>query len=83
MDSRVFSRITCALRNADCHAKNLALLFTSRADAHLAPACDFLMTCIYTGYQHTPPGISFLGKKSWAPGKTLSRFIDDWKFALA
>ena len=67
--------MTYALRNADCHAKNLALLFTSRADAHLAPAYDFLTTSVYAGYQHNPPGISFLGKKTWAPGKTLSRFI--------
>jgi len=27
--------LTYALRNADCHAKNLALLYTSRADVHL------------------------------------------------
>lgn len=67
--------LTYALRNADCHAKNLALLFTSRADAHLAPAYDFLTTSVYAGYHHNPPGISFLGKKTWAPGKTLSRFI--------
>jgi len=67
--------LTYALRNADCHAKNLALLFTSRADAHLAPAYDFLTTSVYAGYQHNPPGISFLGKKTWAPGKTLARFI--------
>jgi serine/threonine-protein kinase HipA len=67
--------LTYALRNADCHAKNLALLFTSRADAHLAPAYDFLTTSVYAGYQHNPPGISFLGKKTWTPGKTLSRFI--------
>jgi serine/threonine-protein kinase HipA len=67
--------LTYALRNADCHAKNLALLYTSRADVHLAPAYDFLTTSVYAGYQNNPPGISFLGKKTWAPGKTLSRFI--------
>ncbi|MGH8848989.1 MAG: type II toxin-antitoxin system HipA family toxin, partial [Polaromonas sp.] len=32
--------LTYALRNADCHAKNLALLYTSRADVHLSPAYD-------------------------------------------
>jgi serine/threonine-protein kinase HipA len=36
---------------------------------------DFLTTSVYAGYQHNPPGISFLGKRTWAPGKTLSRFI--------
>ena len=67
--------LTYALRNADCHSKNIALLYTSREDVHLSPAYDFLTTSVYAGYQHNPPGISFLGKKTWAPGKNLSKFI--------
>lgn len=67
--------LTYALRNADCHAKNIALLYTSRADAHLSPAYDFLTTSVYPGYQHNPAGISFGGKKTWTPGKNLSKFI--------
>jgi serine/threonine-protein kinase HipA len=67
--------LTYALRNADCHAKNIALLYTSRADVHLAPAYDMLTTNVYAGLQHNPPGIGFMGKKTWAPGKTLQRFI--------
>ena len=67
--------LTYALRNADCHAKNLALLYTSHKDVHLAPAYDFLTTSVYAGYQHNPPGISFLGKKTWTPGKNLAKFI--------
>lgn len=67
--------LTYALRNADCHSKNIALLYTSRADVHLSPAFDFLTTSVYAGYQHNPPGISFLGKKTWTPGKNLSKFI--------
>jgi serine/threonine-protein kinase HipA len=67
--------MTYALRNADCHSKNLALLYTSREDAQLAPAYDFFTTSIYAGYRDNPPGISFLGKKTWLPGKTLARFI--------
>ncbi len=62
-------------RNADCHAKNLALLYTSRADVHLSPAYDSLTTSVYAGYQFNPPGIGFLGKKTWTPGKNLMRFI--------
>lgn len=27
------------------------------------------------GYQHNPPGIGLMGKKTWLPGKTLARFI--------
>jgi len=67
--------LTYALRNADCHAKNIALLYTSRADVHLSPAYDFLTTSVYAGYQNNPPGISFGGKKTWTPGKNLSKFI--------
>ncbi len=67
--------LTYALRNADCHAKNLALLYTSRADVHLSPAYDMLTTCVYAGFQHNPPGIAFMGKKTWTPGKTLQKFI--------
>lgn len=67
--------LTYALRNADCHAKNIALLYSSRADVHLAPVYDMLTTSVYAGYQNNPPGIGFMGKKTWAPGKTLQKFI--------
>jgi len=67
--------LTYALRNADCHSKNLALLYTSRNDARLAPAYDFFTTSVYEGYQNNPPGISFMGSKTWLPGKTLGKFI--------
>lgn len=67
--------LTYALRNADCHAKNLALLYTSRADVHLSPTYDMLTTSVYAGFRHNPPGIGFMGKKTWAPGKNLQKFI--------
>lgn len=67
--------LTYALRNADCHAKNISLMYTSRNDPSLAPAYDFFTTSVYAGYQHNPPGISVMGKKTWLPGKTLARFI--------
>ena len=67
--------LTYALRNADCHAKNLALLYKSRKDVHISPAYDFLTTCVYEGYQYNPPGIGFLGKKTWTPGKNLTKFV--------
>ena len=74
--------LTYALRNADCHAKNIALLYTSRNDATLAPAYDFFTTSVYAGYQHNPSGIGPMGKKTWLPGKTLARFITA-KFGIA
>ena len=67
--------LTYALRNADCHSKNVALLYTSRTDARLAPAYDFLTTSVYAGYQNNPPGISFGGRKTWLPGRTLGKFV--------
>jgi serine/threonine-protein kinase HipA len=67
--------LSYALRNADCHAKNIALRYTHRADVHLAPAYDVLTTSAYAGDQHNPPAISLLGKKTWAAGKSLQRFI--------
>ncbi len=56
--------LTYALRNADCHAKNLALLYTSRANAHLSPAYDMLTTSVYAGFQHNLNGSE--KKKEWA-----------------
>jgi serine/threonine-protein kinase HipA len=67
--------LTYALRNADCHAKNLALLYTSRDDVALSPAYDMLTTSVYAGLALNPPAIGFMGKKTWTPGKTLPRFI--------
>jgi serine/threonine-protein kinase HipA len=67
--------LTYALRNADCHARNLALLYTKRADVQLAPAYEMITTTVYAGYQHNPPGISFMGRKTWLPGKSLVNFI--------
>ena len=67
--------LSYALRNADCHAKNIALRYTNRADVHLTPTYDMLTTSVYAGYQHNPPAIEFMGKKTWAPGKNLQRFI--------
>ena len=67
--------LTCALRNADCHAKNMALLYTSRADVHLSPVYDMLTISVYAGFQHNPPAIELMGKKTWIPGKNLQKFI--------
>jgi serine/threonine-protein kinase HipA len=67
--------LTYALRNADCHAKNLALRYTSHDDVHLAPAYDMVTTTAYPSYAKNPPGISFMGRKTWDPGKSLQTFI--------
>lgn len=67
--------LTYALRNADCHSKNIALLYSSREDVRIAPVYDMLTTCVYAEYKDSPPGISFMGKKTWQPGKSLGKFL--------
>lgn len=67
--------LTYALRNADCHAKNLALRYTRRRDVHFAPAFDMITTAAYPDYAKNPPAISFMGRKTWDPGKTIQTFI--------
>lgn len=67
--------LTYALRNADCHAKNVALRYTSLDDVHLAPAYDMITTAAYPEYARNPPAISLMGKKTWDPGKNLQTFI--------
>lgn len=67
--------LTYALRNADCHAKNIALRYTRRDDVHFAPAYDMITTAAYPDYASNPPGIAFMGKKTWSPGKHLQTFI--------
>ena len=67
--------LTYALRNADCHAKNVALLYTTAEDVHLAPAYDMITTAAYPEYAKNPPGIAFMGRKTWTPGKSLQTFI--------
>jgi len=67
--------LSYALRNADCHAKNVALRYTRHDDVHLAPAYDMITTTAYADYAKNPPAIAFMGKKTWDPGKSLQTFI--------
>ncbi|HEY4069154.1 MAG TPA: type II toxin-antitoxin system HipA family toxin [Burkholderiaceae bacterium] len=67
--------LTYALRNADCHSKNVALLYRSRDDIWLAPVYDMLTITVYDDYAKNPPGLSLEGRSTWAPGKALERFL--------
>ena len=51
------------------------MVYTNRADVQLSPTYDMLTTSVYAGFAHNPPGIEFMGKKTWRPGKHLQRFI--------
>jgi serine/threonine-protein kinase HipA len=67
--------LTYALRNADCHTKNVALLYSSREDIELAPVFDMLTISVYDDYINNPPGLPVEGRSTWNPGKALERFL--------
>ncbi len=64
------------VRNADCHAKNIALYYTSLADVSYTPAYDIVTTQAYPRYANNPPGLSIDGRQTWAAGKVLERFFN-------
>lgn len=63
--------LTYALGNADCHTKNLALVYRSSREVRLAPIYDMVSILVYDGYASNPPGMFVGGRKSWNPGKVL------------
>ena len=63
------------VRNADCHAKNIALYYTSRADVAYTPVFDVVTTQAYPQFTNSAPGLSVDGRKTWAPGNTLTKFM--------
>ncbi|KQM77991.1 type II toxin-antitoxin system HipA family toxin [Xylophilus sp. Leaf220] len=67
--------LTYALRNADCHTKNIALLYSDRDHIALAPVYDMLTITVYDDYAKNPPGMPVEGRSSWMPGKALERFL--------
>lgn len=68
--------LTYALRNADCHTKNIALLYSSREDIRLAPVYDMLTITVYDDYADNPPGMSVGGRSTWKPAKALELYLN-------
>ena len=66
---------TYVLRNADCHSKNVALVYKSLEDVAFAPVFDMVTVTAYPEYAHSAPGMSIEGRKTWNPGKSLERFL--------
>ncbi|WP_164704275.1 HipA domain-containing protein, partial [Pseudomonas viridiflava] len=62
-------------RNSDCHAKNIALLYTSRADVVFTPVYDLVTTQAYPRFASNPPGLSIGGRKTWTPGRSVETFF--------
>ena len=51
-------------RNADCHSKNIALFYTSRADVAFTPVYDLVTTQAYPRFASNPPGLSVGGRQT-------------------
>lgn len=64
------------VRNADCHAKNIALYYTSLADVKFSPIYDLVTTQAYPRFAANPPGLSIGGRQTWTPGRTLEIFFN-------
>lgn len=64
------------VRNADCHAKNIALYYTNLADVQYTPVYDVVTTQAYPRYAAKPPSLPVDGRQTWAPGKSLERFFN-------
>jgi len=66
---------TYVVRNADGHSKNIALMYTNAGDVELTPAYDMVTTQAYPDYAKNLPALTIDGRRTWAPGNTLSRFF--------
>jgi serine/threonine-protein kinase HipA len=64
------------VRNADCHAKNIALLYTSLKDVEFTPIYDLVTTQAYPRFAANPPGLAVGGRQTWTPGRTLEIFFN-------
>lgn len=67
--------LTFALGNADCHTKNVGLLYSAESDVRVAPIYDMLSIRIYERYAANSPGMFIGGRKSWEPGKALEIYL--------
>ena len=67
--------LTYALRNADCHTKNIAVLYSDHTDVRLAPVYDMLTITVYDDYCTNPPGMSIGGRSTWQPKKALDMYL--------
>ncbi len=69
--------LNAAVRNADAHAKNYALLYSNRSDAALAPVYDIVTVHAYASYARNPYAILVGGTKSWNLRKPLEKFASE------
>ncbi|KGP01045.1 type II toxin-antitoxin system HipA family toxin [Alcaligenes faecalis] len=63
------------VRNADCHAKNIALYYSSLDDVAYTPIYDIVTTQAYPRFASNPPALAVDGRQTWIAGKALERFF--------
>jgi len=63
------------VRNADCHAKNIALYYSRFGDVTYTPVYDLVTTQAYPRYASNPPALPLGGRQTWAIGKSLEQFF--------
>lgn len=64
------------VRNADCHAKNIAIYYEQESSVSYTPVYDIVTTQAYPRFALSPPGLSIEGRKTWTPGKSLEQFFN-------
>lgn len=67
---------TYVVRNADCHTKNIGLLYSGLDDVALTPVYDMVTTHAYPKFAKNPPGLFVDGRKTWVASKTLERLFN-------
>lgn len=67
--------LSFALGNADCHTKNVGLLYSAESDVRVAPIYDMLSIRVYELYAANSPGMYVGGRKAWEPGKALEIYM--------
>jgi serine/threonine-protein kinase HipA len=67
--------LSYVVRNADPHAKNIALYYGTREDVAYTPVYDVVTTQAYPRFATNAPGLAVGGRKTWAPGQTLEPFF--------
>jgi serine/threonine-protein kinase HipA len=65
--------LNLAVRNADSHAKNYAVLYSAPDDATLAPVFDVVTVAAYRDFAQSPFGLSVGGRKAWNLRKEIER----------
>jgi len=66
--------VNYAVRNADAHLKNFAVMYTSPEDVRLAPVYDIVTVPAYSQFSTDIPSLPLIGKRVWASGKLLRQY---------